>query len=59
MGVIFVALFSVMTPIGIMIGWILLDFAQILVEVIFQALACGTFLYIGASEVIVSEFSGQ
>ena len=42
-------MFAAATPIGIGLGWILLDFTGPLVEVIFQALACGTFIYIGAS----------
>jgi zinc transporter 1/2/3 len=48
-------IFSIFSPIGIIIGMILLDSA--FVEGILLAISAGTFLYISASEVIVEEFS--
>jgi zinc transporter ZupT len=51
-----VLMFSLATPIGIAIG-ILASGAGELVDVIFSSLAAGTFVYIGCTEIIVSEFS--
>lgn len=48
-------IFSIFSPIGILIGMILLSTE--LVEGILLAISAGTFLYISASEVIVEEFS--
>jgi len=50
------ALFSIFTPIGIVIGWSL-DNGSDITELIFNCLAGGTFLYISCSEVIIEEFS--
>jgi len=51
-----ILLFSLFTPIGIIIG-ILLSSQSKIVEAIFLALSTGTFLYVAASEVIVEEFA--
>ena len=56
-GILLLTLFAVATPLGIGIGWIVLNYASPLVSVIFSALAGGTFLYIGSSEIVVSEFT--
>ena len=48
--------FSMATPIGIAIG-ILASGAGEIIDVIFSSLAAGTFVYIGCTEIIVSEFS--
>ena len=53
-GLIFV--FSLMTPIGIIIGMFVEGSSKIL-ELLFNSLAAGTFIYIGCSEVIIEEFS--
>lgn len=51
-----IALFSVFTPIGISIGWSM-DSDSEIIEIIFNSLAAGTFIYIACSEVIIEEFS--
>lgn len=51
-----VLLFSLATPIGVVIG-ILCAGAGDIVDVIMSSLAGGTFIYIGCSEIVVSEFS--
>ena len=51
-----ICIFSFATPIGIIIG-ILCSGAGELVDVIFSCLAAGTFVYIGCTEIVVSEFS--
>jgi zinc transporter ZupT len=45
-----------MTPIGIIIGMFVEGSSKIL-ELLFNSLAAGTFIYIGCSEVIIEEFS--
>ena len=50
------AIFSIFTPLGILIGLGLNDSSE-MVEIFFSCLAAGTFLYIACSEVIVDEFS--
>ena len=50
------AVFSLMTPIGITIGWSVSDDSPT-TELIFNCFAAGTFLYIACSEVIIEEFS--
>lgn len=56
-----VLLYSVMTPIGIVIGTVLSEVltgeAQILAEAIFDALAGGTFLYIATFGILKEEYS--
>lgn len=49
-------IFSIATPVGIVLGMILGKEGEIY-SIIFSSLAAGTFLYIAASEVIVEEFS--
>lgn len=49
-------LFSIFTPIGILVGMVLLE-ANPILEGVFLAISAGTFLYISASEVIVEEFA--
>lgn len=53
-------LFSVMTPIGVLIGMVMHHFLlsdnQVLLEATFDAIAAGTFLYIAIIEVIREEF---
>jgi zinc transporter ZupT len=51
-----ILVFSMATPIGIAIG-ILASGAGVIVDVIFSSLAAGTFVYIGCTEIVVSEFS--
>jgi solute carrier family 39 (zinc transporter), member 1/2/3 len=48
--------FSMATPIGIAIG-IAASGAGVIVDIVFSSLAAGTFVYIGCTEIIVSEFS--
>lgn len=53
-------LFSLMTPLGILIGilgtWLLNDRDEEIFEAIFDALAAGTFIYIAAIEIVAKEF---
>jgi zinc transporter ZupT len=51
-----IILFSIFTPLGILIGVFLLG-ADPLTQGIFLAISAGTFIYISASEVIVEEFA--
>ena len=56
-------LFSVMTPLGVLIGVIMHHFLlsdnQVLLEATFDAIAAGTFLYIAIIEVIKEEFDSK
>lgn len=56
-GVLMISIFSVATPIGVLVGIAMAGGEQGIVEGVFLGLCCGTFLYIGCSEVIVEEFS--
>ena len=49
-------MFSLFTPLGIVLGFILSGSSE-LTEIIFSCLAAGTFIYIACSEVIIEEFS--
>jgi zinc transporter ZupT len=51
-----IILFSIFTPVGILVGMVLLEASPIL-EGVFLAISAGTFLYISASEVIIEEFA--
>lgn len=51
-----VFIFSLATPIGVIVG-ILLSSAPEIYDIIFSSLAGGSFVYIACSEVIVEEFS--
>lgn len=55
-GIFLLTVFAAATPIGVMLGMALQHSSDI-VEVVFNSMAGGTFLYIAASEVIVEEFS--
>lgn len=48
--------FSLATPVGILIGMAISNASDIM-DIIFSSLAAGTFVYIACSEVIVEEFS--
>jgi zinc transporter 1/2/3 len=52
-----ITVFSAATPVGILMGMLLLLNSSGVVEGIFGALATGTFMYIALSEIIVEEFS--
>lgn len=49
-------LFAIFTPIGVLIGWAAVKECPI-IEITFNCLAAGTFVYISCSEVIIEEFS--
>ena len=49
-------MFAIFTPLGVMIGWAL-NQSSPMMELVFNCLAAGTFVYISCSEVIVEEFS--
>ena len=50
-------IFSIASPIGIVVGMILIKNTGIVFQLICNCLAAGSFLYIACSEVIVEEFS--
>jgi len=56
LGLVLLTVYSSATPLGIMIGMALKN-SSMITEVVFNALASGTFIYIAASEVIVEEFA--
>ena len=51
-----VFVFAMASPLGIAIGMLILNSGPV-VEVVFNSLAAGSFLYIACSEIIVEEFS--
>lgn len=51
-----VLMFSIATPLGVILGMILAD-ADDIYEIIFNSIAAGTFFYIACSEIIVEEFA--
>lgn len=55
--VIFLIVYAIVSPIGIGVGWALLKYSSSLVALISSALSGGTFIYIGATEVMSEEFS--
>jgi zinc transporter 1/2/3 len=54
---IFMLLFSAATPLGIGLGMVLHVVLSEVSVAYFMALSCGTFLYFGATEVVVEEFA--
>ena len=57
--VLLVSLYSLVQPIGIGIGWAILKFSEPLISIVASALAGGTFMYAGATEVVGEEFNGK
>ena len=53
--ILFLALFAIIAPMGIIIGMSISDSNKI-VDVIFLSLSGGTFLYVACSEIITAEF---
>lgn len=53
---ILIGIFSCATPVGVLLG-MKIHGASAMVNIIFNSLAGGTFLYIACSEVVVEEFS--
>ena len=51
----FLGIFSIIAPIGILIGMAIAD-SNKLVDVTFLGLSGGTFIYVACSEIIVAEF---
>lgn len=52
----FLAVFSCMGPIGVLLGMIVSEFAAPIVESVMLAIVAGTFVYVGATEVIPEEW---
>eukprot|EP01083_Nonionella_stella_P167841 565078_1 len=50
-------IFSIITPSGICIGWVLSDGLDFWVSDIFVSIAAGTFIYVAVIEILVPEFS--
>ena len=53
--ILFLGIFSVIAPIGILIGMQIAD-SNKLVDVTFLSISGGTFIYVACSEIIVAEF---
>lgn len=49
-------IFAVITPLGVGIGWAILNFSAGLVSIIMNAFSGGTLLYVGALEIPETEF---
>jgi zinc transporter 1/2/3 len=49
--------FGIISPLGVVIGWVLSESNYEIIQGIFLALSTGTFLYVACTEVIVEEFS--
>lgn len=52
-------IYAILSPIGISIGWALLKFSQPIVAILASAVSGGTFLYVGATEVVNEDFKGS
>lgn len=50
------AVFSIATPLGVLFGAILNDFNE-WIAACFLCVSCGTFIYIGVTEILFAEFS--
>lgn len=53
----FIILYAFITPIGTTIGILLGADTSPMIYMVFMSLACGTFIYVSCSELIVEEFS--
>lgn len=49
--------FGIISPLGVVVGWVLSESDYQIIQGIFLALSTGTFLYVACTEVIVEEFS--
>ena len=56
---IILSLFTLLTPLGIIIGMAINEAANAIVDIIFMAISIGTFLYVACGEVIVNEFGNR
>ena len=52
----FLSVFSAMGPIGVALGMVVNEFAAPIVDAIMIAVVAGTFVYVGATEVIPEEW---
>lgn len=52
----YLSIFSAMGPIGVALGMAVNEFATPIVDAIMLAVVAGTFVYVGATEVIPEEF---
>jgi len=55
----FLSVFSMMGPIGVVVGMVVNEFAAPIIDAIMLAAVAGTFIYVGATEVIPEEFEDQ
>jgi len=55
----FLSIFSCMGPIGVALGMAVNEYAAPIVDSIFLAIVAGTFVYVGATEVIPEEFESS
>jgi solute carrier family 39 (zinc transporter), member 1/2/3 len=52
----YLSIFSAMGPIGVVLGMAVNEFAAPIVDAVMLAIVAGTFIYVGATEVIPEEF---
>merc|ERR1711957_534371 len=57
--VVYLSAFSAMGPIGVALGMAVNEFAAPIVDAIMLAMVAGTFVYVGATEVIPEEWEDQ
>ena len=55
--VVMALVFGIISPLGVILGWVLSEFSYEFIQGVFLALSAGTFLYVACTEVIVDEFS--
>jgi zinc transporter 1/2/3 len=55
----FLSVFSAMGPIGVALGMAVNEFAAPIVDSVMVAIVAGTFVYVGATEVIPEEWEDQ
>lgn len=56
---VYLSVFSAMGPIGVALGMAVNEFAAPIVDAIMLAMVAGTFVYVGATEVIPEEWEDQ
>ena len=55
----FLSVFTLITPIGIIIGLLISEKSSAIVDMIFMAISAGTFFYVSCTEIIVNEFKSR
>ena len=57
--VIILSLFTLLTPTGLIIGMVINNAANAMLDIVFMGISIGTFLYVACGEVIVNEFNNK